>query len=258
MKITKKVKKGFTLIELLVVIAIMGALGAVGYVAILSFSNSGDKQAAKQNIGQVGKAMKAFSGTYNSFPCDSTAGRVENKVGNNGELTGETSNPYFRQLFAKKNTVKEATFYAALPGIAEGDEKIENGECLKPGENAFAYVMMKATTDDTTTSKPGQKKKQQNAAVPQRQAITSGPLLFCCVDRNLKGPVSAEQLTFDMEGFKGYGIVYNTDDSTTDLDEESLIADEANDTIGRIDPNFEAKVFGENKQSLYEILPPAR
>jgi hypothetical protein len=180
-----------------------------------------------------------------------------------GELKGETSNPYFRQLFAKKGIVNEATFYAALPGIIEGDEKIANGECLTTGENAFAYVMMKATTADTTTSKPGKKTKQTNAAVPQRQAITSGPLFFCCVDSNLNGPVSGDQLTFDMEGFKGYAIVANTDGSTLDLDDEYLEVDAANEAIGRLHADFVTKIFGENKQGeskadRYEILPPAR
>ncbi len=263
MKITKKVKKGFTLIELLVVIAIMGALGAVGYVAILSFSNSGAKQAAKQNIGQLVTAAKAFQSTYNTFPCDSTADRLEGRIGSNGELKGDTANPYFRQLFAKKDTVKESTFFAELPGILEGDEKVANGECLRPGENAFAYVTQKVAATDTAKTKPGNRRKAKDAAAPQRQAITSGPLFFCCVDRNLTGPVTGDQLTFDMEAFKGYAIVANTDNSTVDLDDESLVADPANEAIGRISPDFEVKVFGENSQgeskaSLYEILPPAR
>ena len=259
MKIIKKTKKGFTLVELLVGVAIMGSMGTIGSFFVTNFRLSGDKQAAKHYIAQVGMVAHAFRDTYSSFPCDSTAGLVENRVGNHGELTGETSNPYFRQLFAKKGIVKEAMFYAALPGIVEGDENIENGECLKPGENAFAYVMKKK--QDSTMYSKGKKSKKMYT--PQRQAVTSGPLLFCCVDRNLTGPVTGEQLTFDLKGFKGYAIVYNEDGTTVELEKDAFLINDRTQAIGKLTPDTEAKIFGKNSQdeskaSDYEILPPAR
>lgn len=259
MKIIKKTKKGFTLVELLVGVAIMGSMGTIGSFFVTNFSLSGHKQAAKHYISQVGMAAHAFRAEYNTYPCDSTADKVESKVGHLGELKGETSNPYFRQLFAQKHTVDEAMFYAALPGIVEGDEKIENGECLKPGENAFAYVMKKKQ-DSTMYSKA---KKSKKMYTPQRQAVTSGPLLFCCVDRNLTGPVTGEQLTFDLEGFKGYAIVYNTDCTTVELEKDAFLINDRTQSIGKLTPDTEAKIFGENSQSEskasdYEILPPAR
>ena len=256
MKIIKKTKKGFTLVELLVGVAIMGTMGSV---FVTSFSLSGHKQAAKMNIQQVGMAAHAFRATYNTYPCDSSADKVESKVGHLGELKGETSNPYFRQLFAKKGIVNESTFYAALPGIIEGDEKIANGECLTTGENAFAYVMKKKQ-DSTMYSKAKNGKKMYT---PQRQAVTKGPLLICCVDRNLTGPVTGEQLTFDLEGFKGYAIVYNTDGATVELEKDAFLINDRTPGIGKHTPDTEAKIFGKNSQgeskaSDYEILPPAR
>lgn len=260
MKIIKKVKKGFTLIELLVVIAIMGSLGAVGYVAILAFSNAGDKQAAKENIKQIGTALTEFKKSYSYFPCDDTAESVAGKAESFGELTGDTSNPYFRQLFAKKDAVKEATFFAKIPGMREGDEKIANGECLKPGENAYAYVMQKAQEVEAPAKG---KKNKAAAATPKRKSVTGGVLLFCCIDSNLTAPVTGDQLTFDMEAFKDYAIAYTVDGSTQDLDDESLTADEANESIGRLTEKSVSKLFGEtrsgdSKAHQFEILPPAR
>ncbi len=255
MKILKKQKKGFTLVELLVGVAIMGSLGSF---LVANFRLSGDKQAAKHNIAQVGMVAHAFRAAYNTYPCDSSADKVESKVGHLGELKGETSNPYFRQLFAQKHTVNEAMFYAALPGIIEGDERLANGECLTTGENAFAYVMKKKQ-DSTMYSKAKNGKKM---STPQRQAVTKGPLLFCCVDRNLTGPVTGEQLTFDLAGFKGYAIVYNTDGATVELEKGAFLINDHTSGIGKLTPDTEAKIFGKNSQgeskaSDYEILPPA-
>lgn len=254
MKIIKKVKKGFTLIELLVVIAIMASLGAVGYVAILNMSNAGDKQAAKENIKQIGTVLGQFKQQRGSYPCDATAKMVEKRAAKYGELTGDTANPYFRQLFAKKGAVKEATFYAKIgEGMIEGNEAIDNGECLTPGENAFAYVMRKPADAEPA------KGKKKDAEAPTKSPITSGPLLFCCVGKFTE-PVPGDQLTFDMEAFREYAIAYNVDGATIDLDDDFLIPDEGNDSVGRLDEEQITKIFpeGSNNGANYIILPPAR
>ena len=126
MKIHKKIRKGFTLVELLVVIAIMASLGAVGYVGVLAFMNAGDKQAAGTNMKQVGTALTNFKRSNGSFPCDQTVSRTEKSAGSYGDLQGDTANDYFRQLFAKRDAIAESNFYAALPGMIEGDNKVAN------------------------------------------------------------------------------------------------------------------------------------
>ena len=261
MKIHKKIRKGFTLVELLVVIAIMASLGAVGYVGVLAFMNAGDKQAAGTNMKQVGTALTNFKRSNGSFPCDQTVSRTEKSAGSYGDLQGDTANDYFRQLFAKRDAISEANFYAALPGIIEGDNKIANGECLKPGENAFAYVMRKP--DEVADAKPAKKTNKKKAAeveVAQKRAISDGPILFCCIKHNNE-PISAEELTFDMVPFKGYAVMYTVDGQLLPLEDgEKLTTDEADDTIGRyVDDSLfpENKKTGESTANQRLVLPPA-
>lgn len=258
MKIRTKIRKGFTLIELLVVIAIMASLGAVGYVAILAFSNAGDKQAAGTNMKQVGTALTNFKKDCGSFPSDDTVGRAERTAGGYGNLQGDTSNDYLRQLFRKKDAIAESNFYAKLPGMIEGDNKIANGACLEPGENAFAYVMRKP--DEAAEAKPGKKsKKKADVAVATKKAVSKGPVLFCCI-KNPGEPISADELTFDMEPFSNYAIMYTADGQLIALEDEKLAVDENDDTLGRFtegyDP-FPETGRGESTANRLLVLPPA-
>lgn len=262
MKIRTKIRKGFTLIELLVVIAIMASLGAVGYVAILAFSNAGDKQAAKSNIGQVGTVLNQFRQSRGNYPCDATATqKAVVKAESYGSLTGDTANDYFRQLFCKSGAIEESNFFAKIPNMREGDNKIANGACLEAGENAFAYVMRPAAAEETTAKGGKKNKKAAEAAVPQKMAISSrgsSPLLFCCVKNN--APVAANELTFDMEAFSDYAIMYTTDNKTVDLDDEKLTADDADPSTGRFvdyDPFPENRATGESSSTGLIVLPPA-
>lgn len=262
MKIRTKIKKGFTLVELLVVIAIMASLGAVGYVGVLAFMNAGDKQAAGANIKQVGTALTNFQRDFGSFPDDQSANskkmeRWSNDCGS--ELSGDTSNAYLRQLFRKKGAVSEANFYAKLPGMVEGDDKIKGGACLEPGECAFAYVIRKP--DETAEAKPS-KRKGAKAAEPAggvKKSVPSRgtcPILFCCIKSDNQ-PISGETLTFDMEPFSEYAIMYTTDGKLVALEDEKIEVDEGDTTTGRLHPDYNPFPEG-NDPSKFFILPPAR
>ena len=259
MKIIKKVKKGFTLIELLVVIAIMGSLGAVGYVAILAFSNAGDKQAAKENIKQIGTALTEFKKSYSYFPCDDTAESVAGKAESFGELTGDTSNPYFRQLFYKEQGgVNEELFYAALPNFVEG-ENTGVGETLKAGECAFSYVMRKPAATAATPTKKGGKNKKSAAPAEESsfRPVSNGPIAFCGATVN-PDPTDMVDVTFDIDSFNGYAFAVRTDGKIVTMEEDVLEADASDSSIGRFIPGTEpfAKKNGVSEMDNCVLLSP--
>lgn len=261
----KHIKKGFTLVELLVVIAIMGALGAVGYGAILAFMNSGDKQAAETNMSNIGKALTQFSKDNKAFPCDTTADKLQDKAGAFGELQGDTANCYLRQLFAKKDVVEEKNFFAKIgEAYSEGDGNIANGTCLEPGENAFAYVMLKADESATPKSKSKPSKNKKAAAVtvsrrPVREA--SAPLMFCCIKHDGATPISGEELKLDMEPFNEFALVLKVNGSVEKLEGDKIAVDPNDESVADFSEKYtpfpKNRSTGESKAADYEILPPA-
>ena len=200
-------KKGFTLIELMVVIAILASLAAVGYGPIMEHLNDGDRQAASNNLKQVQTMLLGFSQDNGSYPCDATADALledeRNAEYNFGELKGEKSNPYFRQLFYKGNPT-EATFYAKHNGTKEPDGKFANGQALAKGENAFAYVLRKESTNPEDA--------------PGKRAVsgTSTPLAFSCVPSTPKA-YTGDKLKFNRELFFAHAFMVKTDGSLFDL-----------------------------------------
>jgi len=261
----KHIKKGFTLVELLVVIAIMGALGAVGYGAILAFMNSGDKQAAETNMSNTGKALTQFSKDNKAFPCDTTADKLQDKAGAFGELQGDTANCYLRQLFAKKDVVEEKNFFAKIgEAYSEGDGNIANGACLEPGENAFAYVMLKADESATPKSKAKPAKNKKAAAVeitkrPVREA--SAPLMFCCIKHDGATPIPGEELLLDMDPFNEFALVLKANGSVEKLEGDKITVDPNDESVGTFaegkTPFPKSRSTGESKAADYIILPPA-
>ena len=150
----KTCKGGFTLIELMVVIAILATLASIGYGPILDHMNDGDRQKANSNLKQVFTLLQQFKMDNGSYPCDATADRLQEDDDRNfGDLKGDHSNAYFRQLYYKSGVESEKPFYAKLsaPGLniqKEGDEKLADGKALAPGENAMSYVMRRDKQDD--------------------------------------------------------------------------------------------------------------
>ncbi len=215
-------KGGFTLIELMVVIAILATLASVGYGPILDHMNDGDRQKANSNLKSVFTLLQQFKMDHGSFPCDATGESLqeENATTDFGELKGDTSNAYFRQLFFKSGVESEKPFFAKLATSGlniknEGDEKLANGNALKPGENAMSYVMRKDPQDDKI-----------KVAVNKSNA----PLAMCSVFPS-KTPYAGDKIQIDMASFRGHFFVLFCDGSVNDL-EESVEETEDNDAIG--------------------------
>ncbi len=204
-------KKGFTLVELIVVIAILGVLGSIGYPLIMSQRNAGDRAKAIENLKQVGTMLKDFKDDYNSYPCDETADVLLDKKPefNFGELRGNNSNAYFRQLFYNPANMSEKIFFAKLDvankKTVEGDDKIANGRALEPGENGMSYIMQRNTDD------------------PAMKNSVTGSRIMPLVVTSLypsSEPYMADDVTIDYASFMGNFMVWKTDNSITNMEDD--------------------------------------
>lgn len=149
MKIRLRKRPGFTLVELLVVITIILVLAGIAYPKIMDARKAGDIVKTTNNAKQVQIAMNDFANAFQSFPDDDTAERIEEnpalKKVDGCILTGDTANPYFRQLVVTGKLTDEGTFYGKINSrkarVKEPDRKVANGAALERGENIFCYVM---------------------------------------------------------------------------------------------------------------------
>ncbi len=226
-------KGGFTLIELMVVIAILATLASIGYGPILDHMNDGDRQKANTNLKSVFTLLQQFKMDNGTYPCDATGERLQedNSDRDFGDLKGDHSNAYFRQLFFKSGVESEKPFYAKLsaPGLniqKEGDEKLAGGNALRPGENAMSYVMRRDPQDDNV-----------KIAVSKSNA----PLAMCSVYPSAT-PYTGDKLQIDMTSFRGHFFVLSSDGSVSDQ------ADMVEDS----QENEEVGVFKEGKDIFPE------
>lgn len=244
--ISKK-KGGFTLIELMVVIAILSALAAVGYGPILDHMNDGDRQMAKSNLKTLHTALTQFKNDNGAYPCDATAEVLTEKLGDAyfGELTGDTANPYFRQLIACNPDMGEKPFFAKINCNGkmiqkEGDNKVYNGKALEKLENAFAYVMRVGEEGKKPVSK------------------TNAPLAFCSVyPQSRNAAYSGSDIKFDMTSFRKHVFMLSGDGSVKDIKETE--ENDQDSDMGTVQGGSE-NLFPENKKgstaSQYTVLCP--
>lgn len=207
----KKNRKGFTLIELMVVIAILAALAAIGYGPILDHMNDGDRQMASSNLKSLHTVLQGFKTDHGSYPCDSTAERLQEDSPdlNFGTLTGDNSNAYFRQVYYISSNVSEKPFFGkvncnGLNVAKEGDEKLANGQALARGENAMAYVMRKNSEDPNM--KDGVTK-------------SNAPLAICGIYPS-NTPYVGDEVAFDGASFRGHAFLLSCDGAVKDLNRD--------------------------------------
>ena len=140
MKDKQKRSRGFTLVELLVVIVIIAALAGLSTPLILRQQKAADRTVAVNNAKQIGLALLEFDVEFGGYPDNYTAEEVSDSTGSDLNLSGNTSNDYFRQLVAF-NVQTEDIFFADTPYTREPDNIIDGSEALRPGEVGFGYVM---------------------------------------------------------------------------------------------------------------------
>ncbi len=232
----KYIKKGFTLIELMVVIAILATLGSIAYGPIMDHMNDGDRQKASTNMKSIFTLLQQFKMDNGTFPCDATGDRLQedNADRDFGELKGDHSNAYFRQLFFKNGVESEKPFFAKVsaPGLqilAEGDEKLANGQALRPGENAMSYVLLPDPQDDNV-----------KVAVSRSNV----PLVMCSLYPS-KTPYAGDKILIDMSSFKGHFFVLTGDGAVADH-EKNIEESPDNDMYGVVRANKD--IFPENKR----------
>lgn len=223
--ITKKNRKGgFTLIELMVVIAILASLAAIGYGPIIDHMNDGERQKANSNLKTLFTMLQQFKMDNGSYPCDTTADRLmdENPENDFGDLKGNNSNAYLRQLFYSNGVVSEKPFYAqvnvsTLSVAAEGDDKIAKGQALRPGENAMSYVLRRDPSGE-------------NLKVAVNKSNV--PLAMCSLYPS-KTPYAGDKIVFDMASFRGHVFVMSSDGSV--VDRKGYVKEmEANEDMGEL------------------------
>lgn len=246
-----KKTKGFTLIELMVVIAILAALAAIGYGPIVDHMNDGDRQMAQSNLKSLYTILQGFKTDQGSYPCDSTAERLQEEKPelNFGTLTGDNSNAYFRQVYYSPSNVSEKPFFAkincnGLSVTKEGDEKLANGQALSRGENAMAYVM---------------RKNAEDPALKDGVTKSNAPLAMCGVYPT-NAPYVGDTVAFDGESFRGHAFMLSCDGAVKDL--KDTIAEDENDETKYIMPTGKS-IFPETKKGRstadgYLVLTPEK
>lgn len=142
---------------------------------------------AISNLRQIGLALLDFETEYGDYPNDKTAALVTKKhPGHGHNLSGNSSNALFRQLFAAGLTQSEQMFYAKVQGTRKPDGVISPGEALEKGDVAFGYI--------SGLSSEGN---------PAR------PIAFC--------PIIPGTDRFDPKPFKGKAVVLRIDNSVTSV-----------------------------------------
>ncbi len=241
-------KGGFTLIELMVVIAILAALGSISYPAIIDRMNDGDRQIASSNLKQVYTMMQQFNTDRSTYPCDSSAEELTEAHPdiNFGELSGNDSNAYFRQLLMVERTPSEKVFYAKVNCAGkvinkEGDDKVANGRALERGENAISYVMRKSSEDSS------------KVAVNK----TNAPLAIAGV-YPAKAPYAGDRVAYDNSSFRGHVFVLSCDGSVKDIKEDIQEDDMEEDKATLKDGKniFPETKKGRNTAPDYIVLTP--
>jgi hypothetical protein len=100
-----------------------------------------DQTEAVSNLRQIGLALYEFETEYGRYPSPVTIPLVKAKHPTHTfNLSGTSSNAFFRQLFAAEITQSEQMFYAKIKNIKRPDGDIRPGEALKKGEVGFGYI----------------------------------------------------------------------------------------------------------------------
>lgn len=122
----------FAIFELIGVICVMGLRGP---------HSRADRNEAISNLRQMGLALFEFQAEYGSMPDFNTPAEVRKSGGRDLPMGKNSSNDFFRQLFAAGICENETTFYAKIPGTQRPDNQISGNKSLEKGECGFTYFL---------------------------------------------------------------------------------------------------------------------
>ncbi len=128
--------------------AVIGVAFLAGLTApmVVRQRKKADQTEAFSNARSFGLALYEFEAEYGSFPNSATAATVAEQSGT-PEITGDSSNARFRQLFQAGITQSEHMFYANADGIEKPDGDVSGDQALSPGECGFGYIENVGATD---------------------------------------------------------------------------------------------------------------
>lgn len=180
--------RGFTLVELLVVIVIIAALAGLSAPMILRQQKAAARTEAISNSKQIGLALLEFDQEFGSFPDRDTSVEVASATGSSLNLSGNTSNDYFRQLIAY-GIKSEDIFFAKTNYTRKPDKVLSTSKALEPGEVGFGYIMIDGNIGQSSSGDSG-------------RPVIATPLLDAKSD-----------WTFDINPFGGKAVVLRLDNS---------------------------------------------
>lgn len=127
----------------MVVIVIIAALAGLTAPQLIRMRKKGDQVVAMNNGKSMVLALTDFSSEYGGFPDRETAKAVTESTGSTLNLTGDTSNDYFRQLIAAGVAKSEDPFFSKTPySTKKPDNQFkQSADALKAGEVGFGYIM---------------------------------------------------------------------------------------------------------------------
>ncbi len=111
-----------------------------------------DRARTLSNTKQIGLALFEFEGDYGSYPDAETAKDVTDAFPDHGyNLSGNSSNALFLQLFSSGIVRSEEIFYSKIKDSQKPDGVITPGEALQKGEVGFSYIYGLTSKDDPLT-----------------------------------------------------------------------------------------------------------
>ncbi|RYD21923.1 MAG: DUF4190 domain-containing protein [Verrucomicrobiaceae bacterium] len=120
-------------------ILIIALLAGMTAPVIIRQRQKAEQTEAVHNARQLWVGLSDFDVEYGKLPSDETARKVAEST-MTAEISGNSSNAYFRQLIRSEMLSTETPFYAKSSGTRKPDNNLEGDYAIAPGECGFAYV----------------------------------------------------------------------------------------------------------------------
>lgn len=148
---TEEPKKSRAFEFSLLIIIVVGLIVSV-ILYIDSRSRNAHREETFRCMRSLSLALFGFEDEYGSYPNQNTAVIITKNDPSHGyDLSGNSSNAHFRQLFAAGITEAEMLFYAKIKNAIKPDGNLSHGEALKKGECGLAYISGLSSTDKPNT-----------------------------------------------------------------------------------------------------------